>query len=109
MNKELEVLQEIRNKVVANYQCSTVDEVNDLFIELKQALQDKDNEIQKLKIDNYQQKNLINKYHNKDFPQLRHEITVADDKLDRIEEVLNYPNMNHYGYNKIKSIIKESE
>ena len=106
------------------------EEMLKLIKEYKQALIDKDNEIQKLKIDNYQQKNLINKYHTIEFPQLREDIEKLEEdvkserytakmmlrernnlqsKLDKIEEVIGNKSVLYTNsIDKIKSI-KESD
>ena len=98
--------------------------------QIKTKFQQMQQEIQDLKIDNYQQKNLINKYHNIDFPNLRKQIVnleednqqykpLLDDevikigdiafksmtdkeKINALNEIRNVIGVNRY--NKLKSI-----
>jgi len=70
--------------------------------------------IQDLKIDNYQKGNLIKKYHNTSFPNLRNTIsqleelsTSLQDKLDKIREVVYGGFQREEIEDKIKSILEE--
>ena len=57
--------------------------------QLKTKFQQMQQEIQDLKIDNYQQKNLINKYHNIDFPDLRKQIENLEGNNQQYKHLLD--------------------
>ena len=78
--------------------------------ELKTKFQQMRQEIQDLKIDNYQQKNLINKYHNIDFPNLRKQIENLEGNNHQYKQLLDKVEIKREGLKfYVKGICYEEE